>query len=84
MPIYEFKCKDCSNVFEFLCLSSDGDGPIPCPSCGGKESEKLLSTFAYLSSGSTNSFTGCEASPSCPGSASGGPYPSCASSGGFS
>ncbi len=87
MPIYEFKCQSCDNIFEFLCFPSDGDGNIICPSCGGKDTEKLLSTFACISSGSSENLASCAASPSCPSSGAmggGGAYPSCASSAGFS
>jgi putative FmdB family regulatory protein len=87
MPIYEFKCQSCNNVFEFLCFPSDGDGDILCPTCGGKDNEKLLSAFSCISSGSSESLGGCAASPTCAASeglGGGAAYPSCASSGGFS
>jgi putative FmdB family regulatory protein len=51
MPIYEFKCKKCGNIFEFLCFHSDEKENPACPSCGGKKSEKLLSVFSSSSSG---------------------------------
>ena len=34
MPIYEYKCDDCSTRFEVRC--SFGDEPEPCPRCQGK------------------------------------------------
>jgi putative FmdB family regulatory protein len=52
MPIYEFRCKHCGNVFEYLCIHSDGKNAVTCPSCGEKESEKLLSAFSTVSSNS--------------------------------
>ena len=84
MPIYEFKCQSCDNVFESLRFPSDGDGDIACPSCGGKNNEKLLSAFACISSSSTEGLPGCAASPNCAAGEGGAAYPSCASSGGFS
>ncbi len=34
MPIYEYKCNDCSNQFELKCnLDDDAE---PCPKCHGK------------------------------------------------
>lgn len=73
MPIYEFKCQKCENIFEYLCFKSDSENDADCPSCGSKNVEKLLSTFCSLSSGGTGAgFDGNI------------PAPSCSSSGGFS
>jgi putative FmdB family regulatory protein len=72
MPIYEFKCKKCGNLYESLCFRSSGEDKGPCPACGEKESEKQLSVF---SSGGSGSGMDLGAAPS-----SGG----CASTGGFS
>jgi putative FmdB family regulatory protein len=55
MPIYEFKCKACGNIFEYLCLRSDDKDPVVCPSCGQAKTEILLSTFS--AKGSTPSAT---------------------------
>jgi len=52
MPIYEFKCRKCGNVFERLCFASDDEKDITCPACQGNEVEKLLSSFSSVSSGS--------------------------------
>lgn len=51
MPIYEFKCKNCGEVFEVLVMK-EGDSPDKCEKCGG-ELEKLvsLSSFRLLGSG---------------------------------
>ncbi|HIJ39890.1 MAG TPA: zinc ribbon domain-containing protein [Deltaproteobacteria bacterium] len=64
MPIYEFKCGKCGNVYESLCFRSSGEDKGPCPSCGEQEGEKLLSTFSSVSSGSGHSL-GSSASSSC-------------------
>jgi putative FmdB family regulatory protein len=65
MPIYEFKCKKCGNVFEFLCFRSADSDAVTCPSCGENKTEKLLSTFASCSSSSGSAFPGSAASSSC-------------------
>jgi putative FmdB family regulatory protein len=65
MPIYEFRCKHCENVFEFLCIHSDGKNAAMCPACGGKESEKLLSAFSTVSSNSHQGLSHNLASSSC-------------------
>ncbi|MBW2615780.1 MAG: zinc ribbon domain-containing protein [Deltaproteobacteria bacterium] len=65
MPIYEFKCKKCGNVFEFLCFRSSDEDTATCPSCGGNKTEKLLSIFSSASSGSSNGFGSSLGSASC-------------------
>jgi len=52
MPIYEFKCQKCGSEFEFLCIRNDDRAK--CPGCGAEDTERLLSTFCSLSSGSAN------------------------------
>lgn len=45
MPLYEFECPQCKNVFEELVrMGSTGDG-LACPSCGAVNMRKLMSTF---------------------------------------
>jgi len=55
MPIYEFKCKKCGNIFEQLVFSSDRKDKVICPSCGKEDACRLLSSF---SSGSSSSAKG--------------------------
>lgn len=47
MPIYEYKCKSCDDVFEVLILRPS-DAPQPCPKCGREDTEKLLSVGASI------------------------------------
>lgn len=57
MPIYEFKCSECADVYEVL-VPRVSDDSVPCPSCGSAETEKLLSvTSGIISQG--NHFAGC-------------------------
>ncbi|EFK07652.1 putative regulatory protein (CxxC_CxxC_SSSS) [delta proteobacterium NaphS2] len=65
MPIYEFKCKKCGNLYESLCFRSNGEDKGPCPSCGAEESEKQLSTFSSGGSGSDLSLGGLSSAGSC-------------------
>lgn len=49
MPIYEYKCKKCSHIFEIMQSSKDEkEGEIMCPRCGAKESVKVISSFSSL------------------------------------
>lgn len=50
MPIYEYACKSCGNQFEMLIL---GKEEAVCPSCSGKELERLLSR-SYSKAGATS------------------------------
>ena len=62
MPLYEFRCPECSTRFEELVFSSNGEKVI-CPECGNQEPVREMSTFA--SCGDSNSFS---SGPSCGGS----------------
>lgn len=65
MPIYEYKCNDCENIFEVLSLSSSGEEIIRCSNC---KSEKVVKV---LSAGSFRLGTGA-AIPSAPSEGCGG------------
>ncbi|MBW1766951.1 MAG: zinc ribbon domain-containing protein [Deltaproteobacteria bacterium] len=70
MPIYEFKCNKCGNIFEQLIFPSDGEGGFICPSCGDEDTCKLLSSFSSRSTNS-GSALGSGLSSSCSSSPSG-------------
>jgi putative FmdB family regulatory protein len=59
MPIYEFKCKNCGNIFEYLCLRSDDRDNVHCPSCGHDEADVLLSAFSSMGSTPKTSSSTC-------------------------
>lgn len=48
MPIYEFRCEACQQVFEHLALSSQEAVEIRCPACGGEELSRVLSTCSSV------------------------------------
>jgi len=57
MPINEFKSKQCGHVFEEFVFSSKTDyDDISCPTCGEKNSEKLMSAFCSAGSSSPSGF----------------------------
>jgi putative FmdB family regulatory protein len=47
MPIYEYRCKGCGQVFEYLVLSSSADAK--CPACDSVQLERLVSACAISS-----------------------------------
>ncbi|GAB6887988.1 hypothetical protein JCM13304A_14860 [Desulfothermus okinawensis JCM 13304] len=50
MPIYEFKCLDCSNEFELVILPKEEISPI-CPKCGSKKLRKKISAASIRPKG---------------------------------
>ena len=53
MPLYEFACRGCGEQFEALVRT--GDGPAACPACGGRDLERLLSSFGVKTEAMTKS-----------------------------
>lgn len=51
MPIYEYECGKCGNVFELIQKISDPPAN-KCPECGSKKVSKLLSGSAFVFKGS--------------------------------
>ena len=47
MPIYEFLCKDCNTIFNFLSRRINTSKVPDCPKCG-KALKKMLSSFATV------------------------------------
>ena len=60
MPIFEYRCGKCSTEFERI-LFNDSDN-VDCPSCGEKDSQRLLSSFA-VGSGEAKSAASSESGP---------------------
>lgn len=49
MPIYEYRCHDCEQIFEEWQKDFE-DREIPCPMCGA-ESKRLISNTAFVLKG---------------------------------
>ncbi len=51
MPMYDYKCRKCGKeCLLALSLKEHETGAATCPSCGSKEMEQLLTTFAAKTS----------------------------------
>lgn len=50
MPIYEYRCKDCQQVFENW-QSDFAERAVPCPVCGGG-SVRIMSNTSFVLKGS--------------------------------
>jgi len=53
MPIYEFRCLSCRDIFELLFLTENDKKEIRCPHCGGEELERVLSVTNYAKGASS-------------------------------
>lgn len=45
MPIYEYSCQSCESEFELLRTRAARDETVTCPTCGGDEVERIMSSF---------------------------------------
>ena len=52
MPIYEFRCLDCQNLFELLVLNEE-EIEMKCPSCDSHTFERVMSTTNFSMGGNT-------------------------------
>jgi len=67
MPIYEYRCRKCGEIFEKIQKVNEGAESIACPYCGEWEPEKLLSCFS-----SSKGSNGSASTSSCGSSSSKG------------
>lgn len=61
MPIFEFKCLDCSECFEILVMKQEKDVEMKCPECGSEDFERVLSSTNYSMGAASGSSTGASA-----------------------
>ena len=47
MPIYEFRCLKCNEVFEILKVKAEDELEMCCPHCRSEDFERVLSTTTY-------------------------------------
>ncbi len=68
MPVYDYKCTDCNNVYDVYHKGPEIIEDVICPACGSGKFKKLMSV-PVVSIGSNSSSSSNLASDSC---ASGG------------
>lgn len=54
MPIYEYRCRDCREVFPRLQPLGAGTEGVSCPRCGSGSVERVLSVFSSAGAGGTS------------------------------
>ncbi len=47
MPVYEYACMDCKKVVSVLVRRMDAGDGRACPQCGGTNTRRLISRFAF-------------------------------------
>jgi putative FmdB family regulatory protein len=60
MPIYEYKCNDCDQIFEILTTSSKAAEIVQCSKCQSEKVNKIISAGSFR----LNSGTSLPAAPS--------------------
>jgi len=48
MPIYEFKCLKCNELFELLVMNNDEETELVCPKCKSEKFERVISTTSHV------------------------------------
>ncbi len=48
MPIFEFRCLKCGNIFEKLFLNNKEEVKIACPTCQSDSFERVISKTNYI------------------------------------
>jgi len=47
MPLYEFKCLKCNDIFELLIMNNKDKVEMKCPKCNSDSFEKIISSTNY-------------------------------------
>jgi len=64
MPLYEYECTDCGQMFEKMVRFSDAERNPQCPACKSTHTRKQISSFATKGSLSGSSSSGgCGSNP---------------------
>jgi len=58
MPIYEYRCVKCAELFDVLQSVGADNSQLTCPKCGAAKPEKMMSQFA-ASGGAAGTGSSC-------------------------
>lgn len=47
MPIYEYRCEECRNLFEVLTTSTTSSEEVNCPKCSSHKVKKTISAASF-------------------------------------
>lgn len=60
MPLFEYRCQDCGQIFEVFTQRQDRSAVPICPECGKPNVERMVSLFsATVSGGGSHATTSC-------------------------
>ena len=48
MPIYEFRCESCQEIFEHLAITAGEIVELKCPACGGSDLARVMSACSSV------------------------------------
>ncbi|MCH8338803.1 MAG: zinc ribbon domain-containing protein [Chloroflexi bacterium] len=68
MPIYEYICLECNDVFDSLRPMSQADSPIVCQTCESEHTSRMISVFFAQADGRSltqSNGGGCACGGSC-------------------
>lgn len=65
MPLFEYRCKECGHVTEFL-EKADSKAQHECEQCGSTKTDRLLSAFSVKEGRSSRSVGSSCPSGTCP------------------
>ncbi len=51
MPIYEFRCVSCGQIFEKIFMSTEENVELACPECGAAVVERVVSVTNHAMGG---------------------------------
>ena len=72
MPVYDYRCEDCSNMYDVYHKGKEIIEDVLCPSCGSANYKKLMSaaaiqTTSHLHAGECPAGESCESGGCCNG-----------------
>ncbi len=67
MPIYEFRCLKCQELFEFLAVRSEDTMETRCPHCGAEDFERVMSSTNFAVGSGTEGGSASKQTRTCSG-----------------
>jgi len=64
MPVYDYRCSDCNNMYDIYHKTHEVVEDVVCPSCGSVHHKKLMSV-PVVSMGSTSTSSDYSTGSSC-------------------